>query len=109
MLTTSSIGKVVEIPEARLDLVPGDSLVILRPDRKRLLPAFLQLMLRSGSYQDWLKGQANGSTGQTRVKAEIFQGMLIPAPDLAVQTQVARMVLQEGMDVEQALLQALRA
>lgn len=105
----SSIGKVVEVSEPRSDLAPGDSLIILRPNRDRLLPPFLRVMLQSDTYQVWLKGQATGSTGQTRVKAEIFQEMLIPAPDLAVQNQVVQMVLREGMDAGQALLQVLNA
>ncbi len=84
-----TLAKVVSIPRGAPDYAISDSLIILRPKGKRLLPEYLAALLRSRSYQEWLLKQGTGSTGQKRIQAAVFRAMLIPLPSVEVQRSIA--------------------
>lgn len=104
--THGSIGKVLLINSDLAGNVASKNMAIIRPS-KGLLPAYLEALLKSESYQDWLKGHAHGSTIQY-LPIRVLSRLLIPTPELHFQHDVVRVLNNRGGDALRTLVQLLR-
>jgi SAM-dependent methyltransferase len=97
------IGEVAVVAESRPDLIAGDALVLIRPDPRRLSSEFLAAVLRSPSYQAWLKRPSPSTTPQTRVRTDTFREMPLPVPPRSVQDLLLNRAACEGRDIDDLL------
>lgn len=84
--TGGTVGKSFLISEPP-DAVCASYLLRLRPDRSQVLPAYLHLFLRSGSYWDQLLAAAQGAA-QPNVNGTTLSKIELPVPDFHVQASV---------------------
>lgn len=79
-----------------------DTMIRIRLDRRQMLPYFLRLMWDSRQVRSQIEGAARTTAGIYKINQKIIESILVPAPDVAEQEQVAS-------ELEQTLAAAARA
>ena len=108
LLTTSgTIGKlaVVSEPTGAVGAVAAKSLVVIRP-KEQLSSQFLQSLLASDAYQEWLRGHARGATIQ-HLPIRTLRHLPVLVPQVPIQEHVVKQVDEGGTDPFIALLHLL--
>ncbi len=101
----TSIGKVTVVTQDMLDLVPGDALVCIRPDPRRLSSEFLATLLRGPCYQDWIHHVAPSTLPNLkRMRTQEFEELRVPVPPLAEQRWMVEQSAGSGARLEEMLL-----
>jgi type I restriction enzyme M protein len=107
--TSGSIGKVAIVPDdwKHEKLAAAKSVAVIRP-KEAVSGAYLAAILRSDSYQDWLRGHARGSTIQ-HLTVRTLRYLQIPVPELPAQERVATMCERTAGDALTVLANVLSA
>ncbi|WP_409469534.1 hypothetical protein [Streptomyces sp. HC307] len=70
-----------------------DLMMRLRPDAKRCLPSYLELVLRAPAMRRMVKAAARGtSESMVKISSEVVEGLTVPLPDRERQREIVRTV-----------------
>ena len=108
LLTTSgAIGALAVVSEKAgiVDAVAAGSVTVIRPG-KLISPMFLKSVLASDAYQEWIRGHARGATIQD-LPARTLRNLRVPAPQVSVQEQLLKQMVDEREDPFAALVRVL--
>lgn len=102
----ASIGRVALV-ETDLDFNVWSPLAVLRPDIRRIDPAFLYHALRSTALQDAIQLAASSNT-QKNVAMTDLAAVHIPVPDLASQRRVAQRLTEDRLRTDEIRMRMRR-
>ena len=108
LLTTSgAIGTLAVVSEKTsvIDAVAGNGVTVIRPG-ELITPMFLNSVLASDAYQEWIRGHARGATIQD-LPARTLRNLRVPAPQVSVQEQLLKQMVDEREDPFAALVRIL--
>ena len=86
----------IRVKQGSISVVPDDlgriavsaEYPVFKVDRERLDGRYLELVVRSRPFLDYLDGLAHGGATKTRIPPELFEGVTIPVPPLVVQRAI---------------------
>lgn len=70
------------------DVVVTNHFAVYEPDRDRLLPEYLTLLIQTSFFKAYLWRNKVGAEGRKEVKLDFFESILIPLPPLDVQRAI---------------------
>jgi type I restriction enzyme S subunit len=80
-LKNGAVGVMPDWPNA----VVTSHFAVYEPDPNLVVPRYVQLLLQTGSFRDWLWATRSGADGRTEVKLAVFEDLSIPLPPLEEQ------------------------
>jgi len=86
-------------------------LVRIIPDKKRIMPAFLNQMMNSEAFQTEAKGKASRAVNQSNINATKMKNIKVPVPTLEVQAEFVEKIEAIESDIKdaQAIIDAASA
>ena len=107
LATTGDVGTLAVVSEKAgiVDAVVAGSITVVRPG-KLISPVFLKGVLAADSYQQWLRGHARGVTIQD-LPARTLRNLRVPAPQVTIQQQLLKQMVDEREDSFAALVRIL--
>lgn len=103
--TGASVGKSYRYKLSDGELVFAGFLIRVRPDQRKLLPAFLTAYVATDAYWSWV-GVMSMRSGQPGINGNEFAQLRLPVPTLEEQTAIA--TIFSDMDAELVALEARR-
>lgn len=107
LATSGDVGTLAVVSEKAgiVDAVVAAGITVVRPGNL-ISPVFLKNVLAADAYQQWLRGHARGATIQD-LPARTLQNLRVPAPQVSVQEQLLRQMVDEREDPFAALVRVL--
>lgn len=81
-------GAVAIVPDDWTNVAVTGHFAVYEPDRSRLVPQYLHLLIQTGFFKSHLWSNKVGAEGRKEVKLDFFETDLIPLPPLAVQRKI---------------------
>jgi type I restriction enzyme S subunit len=81
-------GSISVVPEAFHRIAVSPEYPVYEVDQQQLDGAYLELVVRSRSFLEYLDGLAHGGATKTRIPPELFQNVRVPVPPLASQRAI---------------------
>jgi type I restriction enzyme S subunit len=76
------------VPEGWANVVVTGHFAVYEPDRSRLLPEYLHLLIQTELFKAHLWRNKVGAEGRKEVKLDFFEAQLVPFPPLPVQREI---------------------
>lgn len=109
--TRELVGLVGRYSDTGAACIYPDLMMRLRPDRRRCLPEYLELALRSESVRRVVRGGARGtSDSMVKINASLVEALRIPLPDIDGQRRIVAVhaAFERRIGVLERLLAKLR-
>jgi hypothetical protein len=81
-------GSICIVPESHEWVAVSSEYPIYSLNRLKVVPTYLELVLRSSAFKHYLDGLSHGGSTKTRIAPEEFERLRIPLPPLTVQQSI---------------------
>lgn len=99
-------GSVCVVPAGHNWVAVSSEYPVYSIDKSRLESTYLELVLRSSAFKNYLEGWSHGGSTKTRIAPREFEKLSIPIPPLAVQQAIAKYWENNRIDSSRSLLDA---
>ncbi len=96
-------GAVGVLPDSWENVVVTSHFKVYTPDLEQIDPRYLKYLLRTDDFKAWLWANRSGTDGRTEIPLEVFEGLEIPLPSKAQQSELCdsyEAALNEGASKE---------